>query len=96
MNDPFSKLNFGISMGRNIFQKPIFANLTQILQKCRKIGTNFAKMSQNRDKFLIFGKCMGPIIGQNLVYVWVNFHFPSGTSLQKKILSKAMEPRSAT
>ena len=38
-------------------------------------------MSENRGKFLIAGKYMGPILGQNLVNVWVTFHFPSGTSL---------------
>ena len=30
---------------------------------------------------------MGPIFGQNLVNVWVSFHFPRGTSLPKKFLS---------
>ena len=38
MNDPFSNLNFGKSMGHIFFQKPI---LTQILQKNLKIGANF-------------------------------------------------------
>ena len=30
---------------------------------------------------------MGQILGQHLVNVWVSFHFPSGTSLPKRILS---------
>ena len=72
MNDPLSNLHFGKSMDR------IF---------CRKYNTNFAKKSQNRGKFLILGKYMGPIMGQNLVNVWVSFHFPRGTSLPKTILS---------
>ena len=46
-----------------------------------KFNINFAKNAQNRDTFLIGGKYMGPILGQNLVNVWVSFHFPSGTSL---------------
>ena len=62
-------------MGRIFFQKPFF----------RKFNTNLANISQNRGKFLIFGKCMGPILGQNLVNVWVSFQFPSGTSLPKKV-----------
>ena len=58
-----------------------------ILTIFSKFNTNFAKMSQNLGTFLIFGKCMGPILGQNLVNVWVSFHFPRGTSLPKKFLS---------
>ena len=67
MNDPFSNLNFGKSIGRIFFSKTYFRE-------------NFAKISQNQGKFLIFGKCMGPI----LVNVWVSFHFPSGRSIPKK------------
>ena len=67
MNDPFSNLNFGKSMGR-------------------KFNTNFAKNLKIGANFWLFGKCMGPILGQNLVKVWVSFHFPSGTSLPKKNL----------
>ena len=43
------------------------------------------KKSQNRGKFVSFGKYMGPILGQNLVNVWVSFYFPSGTSLPKRV-----------
>ena len=74
---PFSNLNFGKSMGR-IFFKTLFS------RNFRKFNTNFAKNSQNRGKFLIFGKCMGTILGQNLVNVWVSFHIPRGTSLPTK------------
>ena len=70
MNDPFSNLNFGKSMGRIFFQKHIFAKFSKKSPTFIKIGANF----------LIFGKCMGPIMGQNLVNVWVSFHFPRGTS----------------
>ena len=59
MNDPFSNLNFGKSMGRNFFKSLFSPNLAYILQT----------KSQNRGKFLIFGKYMGPILGQNLVNV---------------------------
>ena len=44
-------------------------------------------MAQNQGKFWIAGKCMGSILGLNLVNVSVSFHFPSGTSLPKKVLS---------
>ena len=71
MNDPFSNLNFGKSMGRfkSLFlQKKIsniLANLTSILQK----------KSQNLGKFEIFGKYMGPIFGQNFGKCMGQFSF---------------------
>ena len=49
------------------------------------------KFSQNRGQIFEFGKCMGPVLGQHLVNVWVSFHFPSGTSLPKKFLSTPRE-----
>ena len=89
MNDPFSNLNFGKSMSRNFCQKPIFEK-NENLQNVGKFNINFAK---NQGKFLIFGKCMGPILGQYLVNVWVTFHFPSSASLPKKILSTPPGPK---
>ena len=50
----------------------------------KKINIDFAKISQNRGKFVIAGKYIGQILCPNLVNVWVSFHFPSGTSLQQK------------
>ena len=43
----------------------------------------FSKMSQNQGKFVIFCKYMGSIWGQNLINVWVSFHFPCSKSLPK-------------
>ena len=51
-------------MGRNFFSKAYFG----------KFNIKFANKSQNRGTFLIVGKYMGPILGQNLVNVWVTFH----------------------
>ena len=74
---------FNSLFSRNFRNKisQLFANLTQILQTFLKFGTN-----------LIAGKYMGPIdmgpiMGPNLVNVWVSFHFTSGTSLPKRFLS---------
>ena len=57
-------------------------NLTNLPNLC-KFNINFANISQNLGKFLIADKNMGQIFGQNLVNVWVSFHFPSGSSLPK-------------
>ena len=45
------------------------------------------KITQNRSKlFLIAGKYMGPILGQNLVNVWLTFFFPAAHPYQKNTL----------
>ena len=49
-------------MGRN-FQKSIFEKKN--LQNVDKFNVSFATISQNRDKFVIFGKYMDPTLGQN-------------------------------
>ena len=47
------------------------------------IDVNLAQISHNRKKM-----CDRRwIFGQNLVNVWVNFQFPSGISLPKKVMS---------
>ena len=58
---PSQTNNFGKSMGLNFVQKPIFAKFSKQSPNCRKFKINVAKKSQNRGKFLIFGKYMGPI-----------------------------------
>ena len=86
MNDPFSNLNFGKSMGRIFFsQMLIFAkSFAKNLQNFRKFNTNFAKYSHNRGKFLIywygsnfwskFGKCM-------VQFSFSPWHIPTQTNL---------------
>ena len=39
------------------------------------MNVNFAKFSKNLHKIVVIGKCMDLIWGQNLVNLWVNFHF---------------------
>ena len=61
---PFSNLYFNILVNQWVviffFSKAYFPKFSNKLQHFQKFKTNFAKLSQNRDKFLIFGKCMGP------------------------------------
>ena len=57
----------------------------QISKNVVKFNISFANISQNRRTFLIVGKYMIPILGQNSINRWVSFHFIS--SLPKKILS---------
>ena len=69
-----------------------FANICEISERIdknvEKFNINFVKFTQNHLHFLVVGKYMGPILGQNLANRWVSFNFPyRGTSLSKKVMS---------